>query len=330
MKSLGKTRKTKMSAPRATWDKPSTDETPVPVRTLERVNARAFQSIPGAQKKFEINPAASDGSEIIDCFGKVKRKYASRGFTLTETVYSSQFNVPLHAHTQASFGCVLQGVLTEICDGRVLEGDTFACVYRPAGALHEDHIHGSFTRCFNLEIGRPLLDRLQQFSVLLNSPTNLQRLAVGGIFQRLYREFLRIDDVSDLVIEGLTLELLAGISRQPSMPIDAAIPRWLKVAKDIVCSQFTRAISTMEVASLVDVHPVHLNRTFRKHFGVTIGEYTRQLRVEYARGKLVESDVPICQISIDSGFYDQSHLSNTFKQAMGVSPARYRIMFRSR
>ena len=294
-------------------------------------NARPTTSQPELPSCEASRPNSVNNSFVVldDFFGQIKRRYQCCNFTLTETLYTSRFDVPLHAHTQASFGCVLEGLVTEICESRVLHCEPLTYIYRPAGALHEDHVHDGRTRCFTLEISPPYLKRLQEYSAVLNSPTNLQSVTVGGVFQRLYREFTRMDEVSDLMIEGLTIELLAEVSRQSYQPKDDSMPRWLKAANEIVRTQYAQPISITEIAKLVDVHPVHLNRTFRKYFGVTIGEYTRRLKIEYACRELVQSDAPISDISLEAGFYDQSHLSNTFKQIVGISPGKYRTSFRT-
>jgi AraC family transcriptional regulator len=74
----------------------------------------------------------------------------------------------------------------------------------------------------------------------------------------------------------------------------------------------------------VGVHPVYLASEFRKHFGCTIGEYVRKLRVEFACRRISESDSPLSDIAIAAGFSHQSHFSRTFKAVTGMTPAGYR------
>ena len=42
------------------------------------------------------------------------------------------------------------------------------------------------------------------------------------------------------------------------------------------------------------------------------------------------SDVPLSEIAVAAGFFDQSHFGRTFKQLTGMSPAAYRETIRSR
>ena len=64
----------------------------------------------------------------------------------------------------------------------------------------------------------------------------------------------------------------------------------------------------MALAQTVDVHPVHLAHQFRKHFGVSIGEYIRNLRIQFVCQRL-RTDASLAEIAREAGFADQSHMS---------------------
>jgi AraC-like DNA-binding protein len=40
--------------------------------------------------------------------------------------------------------------------------------------------------------------------------------------------------------------------------------------------------------------------------------------------ELLKRDLPLAEIAISCGFYDQSHFSRAFKRRFGLSPARFR------
>jgi AraC family transcriptional regulator len=65
-------------------------------------------------------------------------------------------------------------------------------------------------------------------------------------------------------------------------------------------------------------------REFRRHFGITVGDYARQRRLEEAAAELRLSGRSIVEIALRSGFYDQSHFTNAFRRAFRVTPAEYR------
>lgn len=39
---------------------------------------------------------------------------------------------------------------------------------------------------------------------------------------------------------------------------------------------------------------------------------------------LADPDLPLVEVALDSGFYDQSHLTNVFKRHTGLTPATFR------
>jgi AraC family transcriptional regulator len=75
---------------------------------------------------------------------------------------------------------------------------------------------------------------------------------------------------------------------------------------------------------------VHLARTFRRHYHCTVGEYMRQLRVNFACRQLREGSRPLMEIALAVGFSDQSQFSRTFKRVMGLTPAAFRAATRTR
>lgn len=66
----------------------------------------------------------------------------------------------------------------------------------------------------------------------------------------------------------------------------------------------------------------HLCRVFRDSVGMTPHAYQTQVRVRRAKS-LLRAGLPISQVAVDTGFYDQAHLTRHFKRLMGVPPSRY-------
>lgn len=79
---------------------------------------------------------------------------------------------------------------------------------------------------------------------------------------------------------------------------------------------------TLEVP--LAVHPVHLARVFRSRFQCSPIEYLRQCRVSRSMRLLATTCLPICQVALECGFYDQSHLTRSFLRVTGTTPGRFR------
>jgi AraC-like DNA-binding protein len=64
-------------------------------------------------------------------------------------------------------------------------------------------------------------------------------------------------------------------------------------------------------------------RAFTGAFGLTPGEYQRQLRVRTAR-RLLAGGVPPALAAAQAGFADQAHLTRWFRRYYGITPGGYR------
>ncbi|NJL51156.1 MAG: helix-turn-helix domain-containing protein [Hydrococcus sp. SU_1_0] len=53
-------------------------------------------------------------------------------------------------------------------------------------------------------------------------------------------------------------------------------------------------------------------------------DYVLQLRVKRAKKLLQSSDLPICDVALECGFGNQSHLAKHFRKKLGITPMNYR------
>jgi AraC family transcriptional regulator len=248
-------------------------------------------------------------------------------FILVETEYPPGFRMPRHSHEQTHFSLILQGYYTERFGSKDRSGEPSMLVFHPQNEDHSVNFRNAGARIFSVVVKPHWIGRVREHTKLLDNPADF----IGGspvwLATRLYRECLGMDEVSPLVIEGLSLELLAEASRQLKRDKN---PGWLKAAKEIIHARFSENLKLEEIAKTVGVHPTHLSRVFRRQSGCTIGEYVRRLRIEYASRQLSASDIPLDEIAAAAGFSDQSHFTRTFKLYMGLSPNEYRRISRAR
>jgi AraC family transcriptional regulator len=139
-----------------------------------------------------------------------------------------------------------------------------------------------------------------------------------------------MDEISPLAIEALALELLAEGARLAPNVVTTAPPPWLQQIDDLLRSEFIEPLTLDRIAGSVGVHPSHLARVFRRAHGCTVGDYLRNLRIEFACDRLRTTDASLVEIALAAGFSDQSHFSKTFKRQTGMSPAIFKKSFRAR
>lgn len=245
------------------------------------------------------------------------------GLSLAEATHPPGLQVPPHSHEKAHFCLLLQGRYEENCGKDIIVRGPSTLAFMPSGAIHSNRIHSTGIRFFSIEMTRCWLNRANGHLAFIRGLTQFDNGPLPWLAMRLYREFQSEDDVSPLAMEGLVLELVAGLARQNSHS-EKQNAKWLKKAKDFVHDRFQESISLTEIAEFAGVHPVSLARAFRRKYGCTVGEYVRQLRIEFACQKLTGSDASLVEIALSAGFPEQSHFSRTFKRLIGQTPSEYR------
>jgi AraC family transcriptional regulator len=237
-------------------------------------------------------------------YGNVPHKRALPSAILSEVVHRQALDVPEHSHELAYFTLLLSGSYFE----------------RFGSRSTDDRIGADGARCFTIEIRPGQLDGLHGFSpVTLDFAEHGTSLSWLGA--RLFREFKMWDKCSELVAEGLTLELLGHAARSAST-VDRHPPKWLPAIEDRLKDQFLENISTVELANEAGVHPVHLASVFRRFHGQTIGEFIQQLRVAHA-SRLLIGGRAFAEVAYESGFADQSHFNRLFKRHTGMTPGAF-------
>src|SRR5262249_3874863 len=229
--------------------------------------------------------------------------------------------IPPHAHQHAYLCLVRHGNYTETYGDRTRSCRPLTLAYHPAEEVHSEQVRDTGVRSFIVELSAAWAQRINECAPALRNPADAQGGAAAFLGMRLYREFRLMDAVSPLAIEGLVLEILAELARLSAPP---RLPPWLLRARELLHDRFQENLELAEIAAVVGVHPVYLASKFRQYFHKTIGDYQRQLRIEFACKRLTTGRMPLAEIALAAGFVDQSHFARVFKRSLGMTPGTYR------
>ena len=254
------------------------------------------------------------------------RKVAS--FELSERSYPPRFKTPTHSHKRALFCFVMQGDYTETYGKKTRECKSSTLLFHPPDELHAEHFHDAGGRSFIIEIEPTWLKCVGEHFAPADNLTDGSGGAVELVARKLYKEFAQMDAASTLIIEGLMFELVGETLRSGAEKTHASPPRWLQQAKELLRARFAEHLTLADIAHTVGVHPVHLAQMFHKAYCCTVGDYVRQLRIEYACHELTTTETPIVEIALAAGFCDQSHFTRIFKRSTGIAPSQFRESFR--
>ena len=248
------------------------------------------------------------------------------GFKLSECVHSSAGAKPLHVHETACLCFVTRGSFIEGIRGRAYTLSPFEALLRPAREPHWDEYGSKPMTMISIEVSEPRLGEIRERTGLFSTP----HLGEGGISRRLARrvhETFRMEAAAptDLMLEGLLLELLASLAPRPLEP--GGEHAFLR-AVEFIRSNFARSFTVDDVAAAARVHPAQLARLFRAHAQCSVGDYLRSIRVEHAKDLLGADSLPLAEVALRAGFCDQSHLTRVFRDRAHVTPAAYRRAMR--
>ena len=258
----------------------------------------------------------------ISDWGLARHK-AIGGYSLKQFSQPPDRRLPAHVHEDASLCFVVSGSYTETVRGIDTVCLPHSMVFKPALERHADRFGSLGGTCLLIELSPASLEAISPFAAIADRPRLTRQARLGACGCRLYEEFVHEDDCSSLVIEGLILEILGETARAVTGGRSTP-PVWLQRARDLIHDRFREPLTLSSVARDVDIHPSHFARTFSRYYRTTVGEYVRRLRLEAASQRLVDSTMPLSEIALSLGFFDQSHFSRLFKQHTGLTPRQVR------
>jgi transcriptional regulator GlxA family with amidase domain len=83
-------------------------------------------------------------------------------------------------------------------------------------------------------------------------------------------------------------------------------------------------VSVAMLSSLAGLSRSHFSQAFRVSVGHSPHAHIVWLRIERAMALMVETDLPLSEIALLTGFSDQAHFSNKFRRTAGITPMRWR------
>lgn len=257
---------------------------------------------------------AAAGSHIV------REQRTVEGLGLLLKRYDDGFRMGRHAHDEWRFCLAVRGTYTDSWRRGYRTRVPGQLSLHPAGEVHTSRFDAGVT-CFHIELTQQWRDRLLGDAGIAPEPHEFLDGRVPRIARELYEEFTRPDDCSPLLFEGLSCELIAWAARQ-SRP-EPAGARWITQARELLQDRFAEPLTLAEIAGIVQVHPVHLARQFKRTHGLTIGAYVRQLRVDFVCRQL-PTGASLADLALQAGFYDQGHLTRVVKRLTGTTPAQIR------
>ena len=181
----------------------------------------------------------------------------------------------------------------------------------------EDHMqqlyfHVNLTNSYGADILRGINKVLSRKV----DPSYIQKLLAlfetDNFVARSYLKTLLQADIFTLLFEGgITIQ-----NKQLSVPVQKALA--------FIEERLSASLSVKDVTQQVGIPGVTLCSKFKAEMGISIGKYIDSLVMHRAEVLLINTTLPLSDISEQLGFYDQFYFSRRFKEMYAVPPLKYR------
>jgi AraC-like DNA-binding protein len=131
-----------------------------------------------------------------------------------------------------------------------------------------------------------------------------------------------------LELQGLGLAAAAALLRASGMiggrtPSQAMTAARLRRVRAYVEENLSGEVCLEDMAACVGLSPSHFSRAFKAETGQSPYAFVVEARIARVKDRLLNSRRTLAEIAIDCGFATQSHMTETFRRATGLPPARW-------
>lgn len=228
-----------------------------------------------------------------------------------------------HAHDDLHFSLVLSGRVAERV-GEVTEiAGPLSVVAKDPGVVHANDFGAAGARLARLTLELGTLDTLLDDTAHATAWRWTHDPTVAAPFLRLVRR-AEGRAASYPPNDPDLLDLLAAFTARPAPEARGMPPAWLVAVVSRVRNGWTPDLTVARLAASAGVHPVYLARCVRRWFQTGLGEELRRQRLRAAAAAITEPRRTISDVAHAGGYADEPHLNRDFRDAVGVTPGRYR------
>ncbi len=122
--------------------------------------------------------------------------------------------------------------------------------------------------------------------------------------------------------------LRAGSEGQDSAihePAGYAMPDTLRLAIAAMERTLEAPLPLAAIAKRASISQRQLERLFKAHTGVTAVQYYLEVRLDWARSILMQTDLSILEVAVACGFSSREYFARAYRQRFGLSPSQDKL-----
>jgi len=234
-------------------------------------------------------------------------------------------NYPIHYHDTYCISYIQKGI---ICENDLIASNGSVLISHPY-ELHDnklmEKIGVSFTSFY---INQDIFNSISPFKNISFNNKVIENISIRNQIEVLIQLIQTSRNSKNFILEFYPafhqfiyeISIFHGVD----MPYKFnKISNLIEEVKEYIVSRLNSKLNLNDLAKIVGMNKFQFIRWFKKQVGITPFEYILIKRIGLSK-KLIREGMPLVDVSLDSGFYDQSHFSNYFKKYVGLTPKLYR------
>lgn len=251
---------------------------------------------------------------------------------------------PSHWHAPIEIIMPLENSYTISCEGKPYLLEVNDVLIVAPGVVHK--CHASKGRRLILQVDLSRLLTLEDFNsnfknigqvMLISSESHPEILEqCSSLMLDIMKEYFSNNIAKDCAIASDVLKLLCIAFRTFYTPVAAAESHgaskhqmYMEVfdkIKEYTLEHCTENITLEEIAEKSGFSKFYFSRTFKEYSGTSYYKFLNICRINYSAELLIDPEMSITEVAINSGFNSISSFIRMFKQIKGCTPTDYRKM----
>lgn len=256
---------------------------------------------------------------------------------------------PMHWHTAMEIIMPLENTFAVSMNNMAYSIQVGEILFIPPGELHEIYAPPTGSRIV-MQFDTTLINNVKSFSGIL--PVLLQSRIVSkdnapqlyqeehNLLLKIYEEFNGNTPLREAAIYSLLIQMFVMIGRN-HMDADTLFPM-VRVGKqkeyiekfnlvfDYIDQNYTEDLTLEAVSAVAGFSKFHFSRLFKQFTDMSFYDYLNQRRVRAAELLLLDPDVPITEIAMQSGFSSISTFNRVFKSFKKCTPTEFKKLYQTK
>ena len=206
-----------------------------------------------------------------------------------------------------------------------------------SGVVHDESAAGSV----NLSIYSCAITNLQipglppnhllaaDFCPILQTGKYYHRLAslMDIIFHTATEENTYGSETAHNLLRAFLLTILA-LQHNTLQELEGKENKLVLAVRDYADEHYMEALTLNGLAGKFHVNAYYLAHIFSKMYKFSLMQYVTRRRIGEAQTMLIDTDTPITDIALQVGYASSSHFNKAFNKIAGMSPSKYRQLYR--